>query len=230
MNIAACVFTTVIALVLPVSAVIFYSLKINHSFKPALLGALTFLIFQVFLRLPMIEYVLPGIAQYSLFSVTQPVLYSIFLGVTAGLFEEFGRYFIIKIFLKQHNDIKSAVNFGIGHGGIEAILFVGINALFLIFTSPYTVNYSSMYAAGVERLAAMIMHIGWSVMVMNAVRSKKFIWVITAFVTHSLIDSTSAILQLYGIHMRYIEAILILLAVIMSVYIVKKYRKEVRVL
>ena len=45
--------------------------------------------------------------------------YALFLGFTAGLFEEVGRYLAFTTILKKRLDWKNAVAFGIGHGGIE---------------------------------------------------------------------------------------------------------------
>ena len=46
------------------------------------------------------------------------VLYGI---VTAGVFEECGRYIVIKFILKKHRTRENAVMYGIGHGGIEIL-------------------------------------------------------------------------------------------------------------
>ena len=46
-------------------------------------------------------------------------------GLMAGVFEETGRYVSFKWFLKKETRIQDGLSYGIGHGGIEAMLIVG---------------------------------------------------------------------------------------------------------
>jgi Predicted membrane protein len=54
------------------------------------------------------------------------VLYGIF---AAGIFEETGRLLAFLITKRHYKDIDSAVSYGIGHGGIEAVAVVGLGML-----------------------------------------------------------------------------------------------------
>ena len=62
-------------------------------------------------------------------ALVQPIIYSLYGGLMAGIFEETGRYFSFKWFLKKENRIQDGVSYGIGHGGIEAMLIVGTTYL-----------------------------------------------------------------------------------------------------
>ena len=59
-------------------------------------------------------------------------------------------------------DIKKALAFGLGHGGIEAILFVGIA---LVLTNPMLIDSQQLLMSGLERFSAIIFHLGFSVLV-----------------------------------------------------------------
>lgn len=49
------------------------------------------------------------------------VLYGI---IMAGVFEECGRYIILRFFMKKHRTPENAVLYGIGHGGIEVLAVI----------------------------------------------------------------------------------------------------------
>lgn len=46
-----------------------------------------------------------------------------------GPFEETGRYIAFRIFLKNHTERETAVSYGLGHGGIECIIVLGLGHL-----------------------------------------------------------------------------------------------------
>jgi uncharacterized membrane protein YhfC len=48
-------------------------------------------------------------------------LYAVLGALLAGLFEETGRFIAFKFLLKKRTDRKTAISYGIGHGGFEAI-------------------------------------------------------------------------------------------------------------
>lgn len=226
MTVFAYIFTIFCALVLPLGAAIVFSLRFHSGWKPVIFGVATFLVFQVLTRMPLIQVLLPNIWWFSFISVTHPILYSIFLGVTAGLFEEFGRYFVMSVFLRKKTDTVSAIGFGIGHGGIEAILLAGTNALLTFLTNSQAISGGMVFAGGLERLSAMSLHIFWSVLVMKAVKEKRFKWVLLAFILHSIVDGAAAIASYCGLSVWVIESALILCAAVSWVITFFEIKKE----
>ncbi len=223
MVIASGLFTVLCALVLPIGAAAFLIVRKRKLWKPILVGAVTFFVFQILFRLPIIQLVLPKMGWYLVMSTAQPLLYSLFLGATAGLVEEFGRYLTMKLLLKKSLQPLDGIGFGIGHGGIEAVLLAGVNALVTLIVSSQSIVPSLMFAGGVERLAAMTFHIGWSVMVMKSVREKKPVWLFVAFLTHTAMDAAVSVASLNGVSVWMIEAALILLTLPTLYYIIKQY-------
>ena len=55
-----------------------------------------------------------------------PYVFAIYGGLTAGIFEELGRFVAFFFLLKKYLDYKDGFAYGIGHGGIESILVGGI--------------------------------------------------------------------------------------------------------
>lgn len=225
MNIVSSLFTILCALVLPIGAAIYLCVRRQGIWKPLLFGALTFVLFQVLIRIPIIQSVLPNTEWFLTMSYTQPVVHAIFLGVTAALVEEFGRYVIMRLFLKKNLCLMDGVSFGIGHGGIEAVLIAGIGALMMLVTDIGSVEPTIMLAGGFERIFTMICHVGWSVMVMKSVREKKIVWLLLAFITHTILDTFVGLAVYMGMGVWPTEAALMLCAAFMIGYIIYEIKK-----
>jgi len=151
------------------------------------------------------------------------VLYGV---VMAGVFEECGRYIILKHIMKKNRTRENAVLYGIGHGGIEilAVLLPSIITWLVIavlFSSGSkedalrTLNITEETAASalpaveaaasfgwplmaahvVERLIAMFLHIGLTVIVFYGVCSMKKAYLPLAVILHMLADTFPALYQ-----------------------------------
>ena len=151
------------------------------------------------------------------------VLYGI---IMAGVFEECGRYIVLKYIMKKNRTTENAVMYGIGHGGIEilavllptlitylavAVLFSAgdmENALSTLDITEETVSvalpsiqtaaafdYGMMAMNVIERLFAMLLHIGLTVVVYYGVVTAKKICLPVAIILHMLMDTFPALYQ-----------------------------------
>lgn len=222
MNTIAYGFSLFISIGLPILISIFLIIKSRTYFKPIAIGVLTFLIFQVFTRVYVLQEFLPTQVWYILFTYQYPTLYIFLLSFTAGLFEECGRFIMMKLFIKKAN-IKTAIAFGIGHGGIEAILFVGVA---LIMTNPILIDTQSLFMSGLERLNAMIIHVTFSVLVYKAVYHAKRGNVLIAILAHTLVNFISVYLMMNGVNLWIVEGILIVMAMIGLAIVHLNWRME----
>lgn len=151
-----CVITLFVSLILPVLALIVYGVKKKGKgiWSAWILGAAGFFVMQFLIRIPVLNMlsVQPGFVQ---FVGEHYVLYCLILGFTAGLFELVGRYAAARIMSKKLT-FERALAAGLGHGGIEAILIVGITyinnliCLALIATGSFDVMLEQTAAAGVD--------------------------------------------------------------------------------
>lgn len=223
MALAGIIFTILAALVLPVGAGIWLSMRKKGYLKPVLLGVLTFSLFQG-VRLSLNYFVLTPMPAMTLLSLSSPVLYYLFFGATAGLFEEGGRWIVMSLFMKKRHRLNDGIAFGIGHGGIEAVLFAGINAVVLLILNDSSINPLQVFASGIERIFAMTVQIGFSVMVLKSVVMKKPSWLLLAFVLHTILDA-GLVLQVYGVSDLLIEAYVGVFAVIMLVFLAIQHQK-----
>ena len=125
-SIAAMCVTLFISLILPVIVLIVYALK-NRKQGVAgawFIGAAGFFVTQIVIRVPILSTLslMPG---FMAFAENHYVVYSLMLGLTAALFEVVGRYASAKILSKNLTFTKGFAA-GLGHGGIEAIILIGM--------------------------------------------------------------------------------------------------------
>lgn len=131
-----CFLTLFISLLLPVLALILFSAKHKKQgiLSAWLLGAAGFFVTQILIRLPILT-VLQGQSWFLPFAQNHLFAYAFSLAFTAGLFELAGRFVVAKLLQKKLTFHRSLAA-GLGHGGIEAMLLIGmtyVNNLIYIF-------------------------------------------------------------------------------------------------
>jgi uncharacterized membrane protein YhfC len=144
------------------------------------------------------------------------VLYGIF---AAGLFEETARFISFIILRSNHTGIKTGLAYGIGHGGAESILLVGltmVNNLILSVMINYgditilgdspqmletmgaLVNatpYVFMFG-GIERIITIACQISLSVIVWYSLTGRGRLWLFpAAILLHAISDIPAAMMQ-----------------------------------
>ena len=172
--------------------------KHHARFSTILIGAGTFIVFALILESIMHQMVLKGPAGAGILGNT--LLYAIYGGLAAGIFEETGRFISMKYLMRDEpSGPIPGVAYGIGHGGAEVIIIftltmvsnLVISALInsgqtgILFAKIPADAASQVQAqldqltsatAGTwliglwERFSALILHVGLSVLVWAAVR------------------------------------------------------------
>ena len=152
-------------------------------------------------------------------------LYAAYGGLAAGIFEETGRFIAIKFILKKQQSYPhNALMYGAGHGCGEAVLLIGMamvnniiysvminmgqmnsiiaelpadqQALMQTVITQLTDSPSYIFILSlIERFAAIIMHISFSVIVWTAVVKKKTVFFPFAVILHALVDALILIIQ-----------------------------------
>ncbi len=136
MTVMACVITLLISLVLPFAVLLGMEIKNKRQGIASawFLGAAGFFVTQILIRLPLLT-VLQSLEGFAAFAQNNPFLYAFGLAFTAGLFELAGRLGVAKL-LEKKMTWKRALAAGLGHGGIEAVLLIGMtyinNLLFIV--------------------------------------------------------------------------------------------------
>lgn len=141
---AALIIGAVLAFVIPIGAVIAYKLRNRSAWLPsALVGAGTFIIFAMVLEQLLHAVMAPVIGGNT-------VLYIVYGALAAGIFEETGRFIAYKTVMKNSFSTKNAVMTGLGHGGTEMIIILGLTMISLA-GSAIMVN-----SQGLESVVALL--------------------------------------------------------------------------
>jgi len=151
---------------------------------------------QVLIRIPLLEYMQVHSTTYLMVSATQPLLFAIVIRLSAGVFEELARFIMMHFFMKQR-DWQSVFLFGVGHGGIEAVLFVGISALTMVLSLTANVYNIDFFIGGIERFFSILLHIGLSIIVLQGVIQRKFFYIVLAILIHGFVDAMVGVLPLF---------------------------------
>ena len=174
----------------------------------------------------------------------------------AGIFEECGRYIVLKYIMKKNRTRENAVLYGIGHSGIEIlavilpsmILYLVIAILFSQGNVEEALNqlkitqetaaaalpsvqaaaafdYALMAMNVVERLFAMLLHIGLTVVVFYGVINAKKGFLPLAVLLHMAMDTFPALYQRGAVPLWSVEIWAALWTAIIVFIAVKLYRK-----
>jgi uncharacterized membrane protein YhfC len=185
-------------------------------------GALIFFLFQIITRIPLVQVVGGALAPALKSSSLALLLWLIALTLTAGLFEEIGRYVGYRWLMKKEQKTwEKALMYGVGHGGIESILLVGVSlgvsvlvglALLVLpagilpasLQGQLGAQYASIAAnpgwlplLGLwERLWTLPVHLALSVVVVQMFLRGQRRWLWYAIVAHALVDFISVALPM----------------------------------
>jgi len=160
-----------------------------------------------------------------------------FPSLTAGVFEEGARYIAYRYVIDEHS-LKNGLMYGAGHGGIESIFIVGVNVLtlgVLLLVNPLmiprqlleSITLSPVYLPLVglyERLGAMTVQIGLSVMVLEYFRKRDVRYLVGAVALHFLVDFVALATVRYG--WVYSELAITVVALAMGYWVIKKAGDE----
>lgn len=235
MLIISLLFGIFVCYVIPIGGLIWLKRSKKGMGRDFIAGALAFIISQIVIRIPILSIVLPRFAWYQVMQFN-PWIYGLFLGGTAALFEETARWIAMRFCIKGRNDIGNGLSFGLGHGGIEAMLLVGINyiaGLGLVLTgngSLFPISVGNIFMGSIERIFAMIFHIGASLLVLYGIRiGKQGRYLLFAILLHTVMDGAiivfPAVLGMGTIGMEVYLAIVALLTLMIGIW---AYRRRIK--
>jgi uncharacterized membrane protein YhfC len=216
-TIASIIFVLVYPIVLGVIA----HRQLHVGWRYAGYGATVFVVFQLVTRVPAVQLIQVALGPQLKASPVLMWTWLVALAVSAGVFEEVGRYFGYRLFMRHDDKTWSrAVMYGIGHGGLESILLVG-GMMALALVSLWAAANGGLdslpddqRAAAAQQLQALNAQPGWagllgawerlwtlpiqialSVMVLQVFRRGKLIWLLWAVLGHAFVDLVAVGLQ-----------------------------------
>jgi len=214
-------FSALISIGLPVAFFVYILKKHKAKILPMIAGVAGFVIFALVLEQLLHSFV------FGNFAITEkPFLYILYGTLAAGVFEETARFISFHILKKKFKGVITGLSYGIGHGGIEAIIIVGIAMINgIIYSIVYNagnieslmgnlnpqqleqlyyqlgsiiVSPSYMFIiGGIERIFALCIQLSLSVVVFYSVYSKKKLWLYpAAILMHAIINIPAAAYQI----------------------------------
>lgn len=226
-------------LLLPLG-VMFFLRRRGGTWTAFLTGAGTFVLFAMILEPILHDLVLRSPAGVAIQG--NILLYGLYGGLAAGLFEEMGRLLAFRFVLKNHPGRITALSYGIGHGGVEALLLVGLTmvsnlilglshaagtplpeeaaaAAEAILSTPASLFLWS----GLERLSAMALHMSLSVLVFASVRTGKC-WLFPAAIGVHAAVNFAAVVSNTHLPVAVTEAVVVLLTALAALWAARIYR------
>lgn len=218
------VAATIFVIVFPLVLIVVVGRRLGGGWRFAGYGALIFLVFQLLTRVPAVQVLQVLLAPQLAGSVPLQVIWTVGLAFSAGVFEEVGRYVGYRwLFKPEQRTWDNAVMYGLGHGGFEAVVLVGL-LLILSLVGLLTIQFSGLEAlpeaqraqvaaqfaaiaeqpvwlqlAGAwERIWAITFHTAMAVVGLQVFRRGSLRWLGLAVLLHTLFNLTP-LLRLLGL-------------------------------
>ncbi len=216
---------SLLMIAMPIGLAIYLTRKFHLGARLWWIGAATFVLSQVG-HIPFNIFVQPlfmnrpGIVAMQ--PATQRLILAIFLGLSAGLFEELSRYGMFRWWAKDARSWQKGILTGAGHGGIEAIILGALSLYgFIQLVALRDVDLASRFPAdqlalaeqqvrgywsmawpasllgALERFFTIPIHICMAVLVLQTFVRRQGFWVWLAVLFHALIDTTAVIVPYY---------------------------------
>ncbi|HJL15650.1 MAG TPA: YhfC family glutamic-type intramembrane protease [Sandaracinaceae bacterium LLY-WYZ-13_1] len=209
--IAAMSLSAAVMIVAPPVVAVWARRRLAARWTHFFLGALTFFLFQLVTRVPLVALAQVGLAERLEASVPLQWGWLAGLSLSAGLFEETGRYVCFRWFLRrEQKSWDAAVMVGLGHGGLESMLLVGGAVIATLLTllllpaevlvtlppeaseelralteqSPWTIALGAA-----ERLMALVLHVALSVTVVQVFLRGERRWLLVSILAHGLANT-----------------------------------------
>jgi len=246
------IFSLILSIGLPIALLILVKIKLKANLTSFIIGSATCIVFALMLEPILHSIVLTATGTLLTDNI---ILYGLYGGLAAALFEETGRLVAMKFFMKDSLNRQNALMYGIGHGGIEAILLVGMTYVSNLL-SAFMINSGALqasvelvdaelqqttfeqikvlwelpswqfYMAGIERLAALILQIALSVLVYKAVSAKSRTYWFIAFGIHFAVDFLTVVITGLGAPVWIVEVFLLVAVAFVAYYAYQLYKKE----
>jgi len=252
LSIVGMFFALVVSVAIPIVLCIITMRKTKAKFTSFLLGCAGFVSFAIILEgiLNSLVYLLAG-------TVIQDnaIFYVLYGSAAAGIFEETGRFVVMKFFMKNRLDRSNALMYGIGHGVVEAIIIVGTLSVSNIissiminfgqaevmlsqldpslqeqvynqFCALWTTPSINFFMGGFERITAIILHISLSIIVFKSVKKHKIGYYFLAIGLHFAADCIAMGASMCGLELVIVEVILLAFVLITGFIGLKLFKSE----
>lgn len=247
-----------VCFLLPVILLILVKRKSGISIMTFFCGILVFFLFSTLLESMCHGVFLGESSPFGTLFTDNPILYALYVGLAAGIFEETGRYVAFRFFLKNDTNKKSSLIYGLGHGGIEMIMIGGVGFLSVMSMSllvnqqgvaqilaqipadsipAYEESLTQLFGTSgflyfmtiLERVMALTIQLSLSVLVFYAVRKKQIKVFLGAIGLHALSNAAAGLYQAGLVTNVYLMEGIMLIITAGIVYIAYQFYKKYEV-
>lgn len=261
-------FTFSLSVMLPLILFAIVKIKTHANTSMFFIGCVTFLFFAMILEQVVHVVALSMLGPVSNFILNHFAVYALYGGLMAAVFEEVGRLCAMKVFMegvsakgtsstpgKARTKLRkeNALLYGVGHGGLESILIVGLTSfsnlvaatmlnsgtfaaaltgddLTEMYTTlePLATTPSWQFAmAGVERIFTICLQIALSILVYMAVKykDKKYYFAIAVGI-HFAVDFAATLANGLGANLLVVEGLVFVITAAACIFAFKTYQKE----
>jgi uncharacterized membrane protein YhfC len=239
----------ILDLLWPVAIFIICRRRMTLAARSILIGAGVFFVFSQVLEKALHIYLLQLNQETAAWLTGVPIRYAIYGCLAAGLFEEIGRYLAMRFLVRPTGNPGTAVAYGLGHGGIEAVLLGGL-AMVQTFVLALMLNAGTLDATlgpsmapaalartraaleqlsvlpvalgCLERLVTLLVQIGLSLIVWRAVEQRRASWLMLAIVLHAAVDFFAMLYQIRWMSLVTTEAIIIVIGIALAIQFVRR--------
>jgi uncharacterized membrane protein YhfC len=211
------VFSLALSFLFPLILAIYFIRKYKTGILAFVTGAAVFILFALILE-QFVHFLIIGPNSPIAETIkASPFLMGMYGGFMAGIFEETGRLLAFMFILKKARDWSHGVVYGIGHGGIESWILVSLTYVSNLMLSMManagqleamkatlppdqievldhgiqtlaTTDPALFFIAGIERVLTVIIQIGLSLLVLYAIRKRKYLYFGLAILLHAALD------------------------------------------
>lgn len=252
LSIAGMIFSLAISVAVPVALLIFWMKKTKSKVSSFFIGAGVFIVFALILESLFHKLVLGATGDVI---TGNTILYGLYGGLAAGIFEETGRLVAMKFLMKKTLNKENAIMYGIGHGGCEAIIILGLTEIsnlsialtinsglmdasfssvpdtlkaetYSQLSALWLTNPGTFFAGGVERLSAIILHICLSYIVYKSIKDKSVKTFLMAVAAHALVDFATVFASGNGMGVWALELMLLMIVIVIGFFTMGAYNRE----
>jgi len=216
--------------------------------RNVLVGAGVFLVFSQVLEKALHVYLLKTNPATAAWLHAHGVAFALYGCLAAGLFEEVGRYLGMRFLAKPTGNPGTAVAYGIGHGGTEAVLVGGVaaaqtfvfatmlnagrldtalaavltpDALAQLRATLEHLSVATVALGAAERLIALLIQIAFSLLVWRAVERRNLQLVALAVALHAAVDFPAGLVQAGLIPASLVEGLLLILGIALCTFFLR---------
>jgi len=253
--VGAWIFAALVEIVVPILVAIWFGHKYHVKVAPFLYGAAVFIVFQMILRVPLVQILSAQISPHLVGRIGLQVVYLAVLAFTAALVETGGRWLGYRfVFGKLQKNWANGVAYGLGHGTAESALLVGLNAVSNLVVAlavgamgtealaaldptvaaqlasvPQALTDAGVIApllGALERMLTIPFHVAMSLLVLLSFTRGQSKWFWLAMAAHTFVDFTAPCLSAFTTLPSWGIELYIAIFTALSVFLILKLKGE----